>query len=657
MNRVMYLVLLLGATSPAFCQQFDYVTPVTWSDNPALHTVPSLFGDASAVTILDERSVEFRKDGNDLSVFQTIHKIVHIRDDKGIEMFNKMYLPVHEGATVSDIKARTITAAGKVIDVTPDKIKSTREDGSEYRQFALDGVEKGAEVEYYYTEKRPFYLFGSEFYQNGGVPCVQARFLLIGPPHLRFSVKGYNGFTVSEDSLILDKRVVAGYGVNIKDLPDEKYASKDQYLSRVDFKLSYNLGGNDPTVRLYTWKDLGKRAYAFYTDRNEKEEKALASFASSIPDAPDNSLAGRIAFLEDYIKTHIDIDKKLTATGGDQLPQIVTTKTANEEGVIRLFTGLLDHQQIAYELVLPSDRDAIPLDPDLENWDRAGTVLFYFPDTRQYLDPTQQETRYPYVRPNLVGARGLFLKNVQLGSFKTAVATFGMVPVEPYDSSSENMEADLHFNETLDTLYGHGRQIMRGYASESYRPIYTFYPKDKQDEANKDIVKAIGNSSDVSNIVVGNQRLTDCFHNLPLTISADLRWPDLIENAGSRILLKIGEIIGTQVQMYQERPRQLPAEMDFPHEENRTITLHIPDGYVIKNVKDLSYNVVYPSTGTPTMGFVADYTLTGSTLVVHISEFYRSTLYPLSQFDDFKRIINTSADFNKVVLVLEKSGS
>lgn len=629
---------------------FDYTTPVSWSATPQLHTVPAVFGDASAVTILDERSTEFRKEGDGFAVFEAFHKIIHIRDDKGIEMFNKMYLPVREGSEVSNIKARTILASGKVIDVTPDKIKSTTEDGNEYRQFAMDGVEKGSEVEYYYEQKRPFYLFGSEFFQSGEVPCVKARFLLISPAGMEFSAKGYNGFTLSPDSVINDKRIIVGQEDNIRDLPEEKYAFRDQYLARVDFKLSYNRSGEGVPVRLYTWRDLGKRAYAFYTSHTEKEDKAIQNFATKLPDPADTSVAGRISFLEDYVKTHIDIDKKLTSSEGDQLVQILTTKTANDEGIIRLFSRLFLWEDVPFEIVLASDRSGIPLDPDLEDWDRAENVLFFFPGTGGYMDPTQDGTRYPYVRPNLAGGRGIFLKTISLGSYTTATSTWGMVPMAPWDSSSLDMEADIHFCGSLDTLLVHGRQIMTGYGAAEYRPIYTFLPKDKQDEANKDIVKSIGNSADVSNIAVHNAHMTDAFHNTPLVIEADIRCPDLIENAGSRLLVKIGEIIGTQTEMYQERPRQLPAEMPYPHKEYRTITLHLPDGYTVKNLKDLNMDVSYPD-----MGFTSTYTQTGSDVVITIHESYRALRYPLEAFDNFKKVINASADFNKVVLVLEKN--
>ena len=55
-----------------------------------------------------------------------------------------------------------------------------------------------------------------------------------------------------------------------------------------------------------------------------------------------------------------------------------------------------------------------------------------------------------------------------------------------------------------------------------------------------------------------------------------------------------------------------------------------------------------------TMGFVSSYMMEGNTLTITIMEEYRKTSYPLSQYDDFRKIINAAADFNKVALVLEK---
>lgn len=65
-------------------------------------------------------------------------------------------------------------------------------------------------------------------------------------------------------------------------------------------------------------------------------------------------------------------------------------------------------------------------------------------------------------------------------------------------------------------------------------------------------------------------------------------------------------------------------------------------------------NVTDKDSGKETMGFISSYKLNGNELKVKIHEFYSVTDYPISMFEAFKKVINASADFNKVVLVLEK---
>jgi hypothetical protein len=55
------------------------------------------------------------------------------------------------------------------------------------------------------------------------------------------------------------------------------------------------------------------------------------------------------------------------------------------------------------------------------------------------------------------------------------------------------------------------------------------------------------------------------------------------------------------------------------------------------------------------MGFVSSYEQNGNTLKITIKENYNSIFYPVQQYEEFKKVINASADFNKVVLVLDKA--
>jgi hypothetical protein len=206
----------------------------------------------------------------------------------------------------------------------------------------------------------------------------------------------------------------------------------------------------------------------------------------------------------------------------------------------------------------------------------------------------------------------------------------------------------------MDTLLINSRQILKGYGASAYRPIYTFFPKDKQNEANIEIIKAVAKSSNISNIKIENSKLTDFADNKPLVIGADIKSTELVERAGNKILFKVGELIGPQAEMYQEKPRKLPIELEYPHVLERKISFTIPDGYSVKNINDLNMDIEHKDGDKMTMGFVSKFTQTGNVVNILVTESYMSLQYPLNQFEDFKKVINAAADFNKITLVLEK---
>lgn len=653
MKKNLLPILPLFVSMVSIGQEFDYSATQTWADKPVMHEVHKPYDSSSAAGILDERQVEYRNEKDNIFVYKYEHNIIKILNDNGIEMFNKIYIPVYNNAEVQSIQARTVLAGGKIINFDNSKIKEIEEDGRKYKLFALEGLEKGCEVEYAYTVKRGLSLFGSEIFQRSNMPYLHTSFKLITSSYLKFDAKGYNGFKISKDSVINGQRIITGYSNDVDELDEEKYAEADPHLQRVDYKLSYNLDKN-ANVRLYTWKEFAKESFASYTTRSAKEEKALDAFVSKIKLPDGKTDAEKILAIEDYIKTNINIDKELIAEEAGNIELIIKKKAANDEGIIRLFSGVFDKAGINYQFVFPGTRTGFTIDEELENWNRATDVLLYFPSTGKYISTIRTDLRYPYIPFEFTATRGLFLKGTVIGDFKTAISSFANIPIEPFDQHAINMESEIRFSETLDTVLISSKQILKGYGATSYRPIYTFLPADKQADANKEIIKAIAGNENISNIKVENTPLTDYFDNKPLIISADIKSTQILERAGNRLLLKVGEVIGPQAQMYQEKPRQLPIELPFPHVLDRKIVLHIPAGYTVKNLSDINMNVVHTENGVTTMGFVSSFTQNNDVVTILINETYRQINYPLSQFEEFKNVINASADFNKVVLILEK---
>lgn len=650
--RSFLLALAVSLSVVATAQNFEFAVVNRWVETPKLHPAVAKFDSSSAVGILDDRKIEYVVDKNEAYINATYHKIIRINSDRGIEMYNKIYIPIYRNAEITDVKARTIQKNGKVINLPSDKIKEIEDDGRMYKLFAMEGVEKGSEVEYTYSTKRPLSFFGMEIYQGKNIPYETEYFTLIGPEHLKFDVKGYNGFKVSTDSLINGKRMIVGFDKEVEQMEDEKYANLNGFLKRVQYKLSYNISNATPT-RMYTWKEFAKKAFSIYTTYNSKEEKALDNLARQIDVSGAKSDEEKILLIEDYVKNNYNISEKVIGEDAEALDRVVKTRNTNRDGSIRLFTGLFDRFSIPYQIVYPSDREDFPIDEELENWNTTEEIVFYFPKTGKYLAPVSAELRYPYIPANLAGSQGLFLKTTTIGSFRTAVAAFNDIEMLPFEEHAMNMEADVKFDATLDTLMITSKQILKGYGANSYRPIYTFLPKDKQEEVNKEIIKSVGNSTNVSNIKVENAAFTDYFTNKPLIISGDIKNTELLEKAGNKILVKLGEIIGPQEQMYQEKPRKLPIELDYPHMLERNISFEIPAGYVVKNLDDLKFDIEYKDGDEITMGFISTYTVSGNVVSVNVKEIYKRLRYPITEFEHFKKVINGAADFNKVTLVLE----
>ena len=626
-----------------------------WKAKPARHEVKSVFTKESAVILEDQRVHEFSKDSkNEMWIDIYNRRLIKVNDDKGVEMFNKIYVYVPGNAEVPEIKARTLQPNGKIVDLPADKILDVEEEGKHYKKFALEGLEKGSEIEYFVHLKKEVSTFGLEIFQSANTPLEKATFTLIVPDYLVFNVKGYNGFTVSNDSIVDKKRIVTAVEEDIEAMDDDKYAATTPYNANVQYKLSYNLD-KDKSVRLYTWNGLAKNVYSNYNSFTDKELKAMDNFYKQIKLPEDMNEEAKIIAIEDFMKTNVNTDQNAIGEDADKIEKIVKSKVAGNFGYTRLFIGMLQKAGINHQIVFPSKRDDIPIDENFENYRLIDDLLFYFPGTGKFLDPVSPTFRYPFVQPYYAGTRGLFLKGTTIGDFKTALASFDSIPLEPYEKSANNLYVQIRFNESMDSLLLHSKQTLLGYSAAMYRPAYSFLTKEKQDEFTRDIIKSVANSEKISNIKVENSAMTDGSKDLPLNIIADIASAELTEKAGNKILLKIGEVIGTQEQLYQEKKRRLPVLIQYPHALDREISLSIPKGYQVKNLNDLNISVTDKNAeGTETMGFISTYTLNGSELLITLHEFYKEIAYPVSLFENYRKVVNASADFNKVVLVLEK---
>ena len=624
-----------------------------WKEKPVLHNIDKKYRDAAAVFIADDRIIEYGFDKNELYIYRTMHRIIHINNDKGIESFNKIYLPFDEGLEMLDVKARTILPGGKIIELNKNNIKDLKDEDGEYKIFALEGLTKGCEVEFYFTLKKYASFFGREV-MTPGVPVLKSHFELITPDHLVFETKSYNNLPVSKDTVYGEKRYLVINDENISETEEEPYSMFQANLKRVEYKLCYNKARNEKE-RLFTWNELAKKVYDIYSNITDKEQKKVRDLLEDIKLKPNSTAAEKIMSIESYLKKNFITRDDIPSEDADDMAKVIKNKIASEKAIIKLYTSLYKAADINYQIVLCGNRTNFEVDRTFENWNNTNNFLLYFPATKKFLAPTEIEYRYPWIPPTWANTNGLFCVGTTIGNFTTAVAEVKTIPLENYEHSFLNMDMNLKLDKN-DALLIDVKQSYGGYAAPNYRAPFVFLPEDEQDKVLKEMIKFGTNSENILSHSYENKDLDQAEPYKPFVINASVRSNNLIERAGEKIIIKIGEVIGEQTQMYNAKARTTNIDLAYPHALVRTIKVTIPEGYMVKNLADLTFNELYKEKEITTLGFVCSYEQKGNILNITIKEDYRNATYPLQQFETFKKVINAAADFNKVVLILDKAG-
>jgi len=642
---ILALTLSVHAQQPKFFQE-------TWAEHPVIHTVDARFSTESAIILRDLRRVEYNQiDSQKYEKYRTVHRIIHVIDDKGIESFNKIYIGYTDTSDILAMRARAILPNGSIREISRSDMKDINEDGKHYKIFAMEGLEKGSEVEFYYTVRSSLNFFGEESLQ-GSFPILDAQLEIVGPKDLIFQLHGYNSNITVSDTTNGGKKIVSTRLTDIPGAEKEKYSAYNASLRRVEYRLSYNSTSASDRIRLNTWNMFAQRIHEMYETFSEKDLKRVDDVIETNDWQKLTDDRQKIIAVENYLKKQFTTRKEIDNENAGKIDWMIKNKIASHYGMIRLYAAIYTKLGIDHQIVVTCDRNERSIDRSFENWDNADEFLFYFPSTKKFLAPLSVYMRYPWFSPNWAATDGVFCQSTTIGNYTTAIAVIKKVPLADFGESYSKLVATFRFNTRLDSLIVNFKEADYGYPTLDARAAFALSNAEQRQKLLQAIARMATNSEKLISSKVENDKIEDCIDNKPLLLEEDILTDGLLENAGKNILVRIGQIIGQQTEMYHEKPRQFAISLDYPHTEERFIDFIIPPGYMIKNPNDLTVQQEYKTDGVTTLGFVTDYKIDGDTLHIHVMETYRYVTYPLSEYENFRKVINAGADFNKLTLVL-----
>lgn len=648
MKKLLLALTLLSLQLSAQDLQFLKLDFIQKTNNK-LATLTEAEKKEQAILLNSKIYVEYYQDSATQNVeeYYGLMRRFHIHDAGAVDTYNKIYLPISASSELVAFKVRSINPKGVVKELDQNAIKETTEEGQTYKMVAVEGLEPGSEMEFYYVVKTPINIYGTEQLLKQ-LPIRNWDFLIISPDFLKFEAKLYNSNGIKKDTVI-NKMAFVGYSIkDTSPIYEEKYSAENANVPRIEFKLAYNTAKDNN--KIFTWKDAGNQFFEMMhaSSKNTAKEIEKVLKKENILGLPEDQA---IRAIENYIKSNISIKEDAE----NALPEaLLKSKYGEAGGIARLYVQMFEAANVNYELGIGISRFKKKFDKAFETWTQLDKYLFYFPNAQKYLDPNNPMLRLGQIEPGLEGTDALFISNITIGEAKTGITKIKNIPFSTPALNFNNIDAEISFPTNMEhanikltrTLAGNQEGDLKGYVMLS------------NETQRKEILESILKSSlkedaEFTNVVAKNYNINTDEVNKPFVLSSDIITKSMMEKAGKKHIFKLGDILGPQQELYNERPRQQAIDIGSAHEYIRNVKVKIPEGYKVRGLEDIKRNITYDFEGKKAMGFVSDYQVNGNEISIKINEYYNKVLLPISVYDDFQKVINAAADFNKVTIIFE----
>jgi len=648
MTPVKNFILILFITCNSIAQTAPFYESYNWEITPSYQIEES---DNDMVAIKDKVVTEFIFEDQNLIEYYLEHKVLWLNSDDRIEEYTKVYLPIANDASQVVINARIIKKTGEIIVLDKSRILRSEGDetGRDFNYFSIDDVEKGSIIEYYYVIKRRPKFQGAMVDIENDYDKQTVEFDLYAPSNLRFSFKSFNlETTVKKIESFKEKTHWKFLAKDIKAVNKEDKAPYNAAIGFIMYKLHENTANN---AIITSYNNVAQNLFDFYYSTYSKLEKKLINkFAKNFKFDDGLRDENKARIIDLFIKENIYISEN----DSENLTNVLKTKTANETGVIKLYIALFEKFDVTHEMVLTSNRLQLKFDKDFEATNFLQEFLFYFPASKKYLSPSKFGTRFGFPPPYFMNNFGLFVTGYDINGKRKAFSEVKFIEGIPASLSSDEMLIEVNFNTkdlTKNTIALERK--LNGYYAMNLHPFMNLIQPNRINEV---IDQYFVQNSDKNAKVLKREFINEdpsLFGVKPFVVKFDISSDYFVEKKGDKYLFKLGDLIGPQMEMQQEKKRILPLEAEFNRSYYRTIKIHIPEGYQISNLEDIIIKNSYTTKDKELFIFDSYYTLEGNVLTVTADEHYRETFVAPEIFEAYRTVINSAADFNKVTLVLE----
>jgi hypothetical protein len=475
---------------------------------------------------------------------------------------------------ITGLKASTYNMEnGQVVEtklddnaVFTDRINKNRNQ----RKFSFPALKEGSIVEYTYRHVSPAYFNLQPWAFQRQYPCLWSEFRAEIPNILQYATLsfGFQPFYISTSENISYKGMTT-YRWVMKDVPalkPEPYTTSiSNYLARLEFQLArFNVPGNSGGDVMGSWASLGRRLLEsenFGADL-DKNNNWLDDDLKKINMGAGSDL-DRAQKIYEYVRDNFTCTSHDRISMDNPIKTVFKNRNGSEAELNLLLTAMLRHANIAADPVILSTRDngfVSAVYPLLSRFNyvitRIGndSILYYLDASEPWLSfgklPERCYNGYARVLNRETPSSVIFDPD----SVKESKITMVILNKEK-DGLSGHLQSTPGFNEA-----SHIRQKIRSSGLEEFM---------------KTIRTSYSGELTVSGLEIDSLQHPDD----PLEISYDVRVP--LESHPD--VLYFSPILASALKEnpFKAADRRYPVEMPNTIDEAYTLSMDIPDGYVI----------------------------------------------------------------------------
>ena len=629
-----------------------------WSEKPLnVQEIDSTF-QKSSIGLLNKYIVEFKETNDSLNnsfdKFLTRHTAIKILDKDGAEYHKIIYIPMYNSEYLVDLKARTIDSSGIVVNI--DSATLTELDNEEFNKnfkiYQLPVLKKNSTLEYIYTTKERNEIHGNQILQEEYFN-TKTEFILI-PNNFKSKVKSYNNNEVFNVDLINNIKVKKININNLNSIDNEDYSTFQANRVNVSYQCYFS---NKLTSQNEFWENITNNIHPIgFQKKFSKElielnqlifnDLKLAKSKLNLETKMFSETFKKINIIDNYIKNNFIVQENSSAEFS-RLDYILKNKKGSNIGIVQLYSSLLLYNNIDYELLITSNRYFNKFDPEFFNPDNLREILFYIPEIKKYIIPDRNEYRVGEAPFNVLGNYAIYIDKNKDYYFSTIIE-------HDKKFSTINRTINVDFKKMKEVIISE-TQKFTGHWAITNRAMLNLSNNLNSNEL-KDYLTTSGiKGKKIIEYSISNKDIYQPIYNNPFIVESIISTDSVLKrdiNSNNRkikrYVFNLGSVIGTQSELYTNKKRINPIEIRYPNYYDYKISVKIPRGYKIEGVENININENYISNGDIIAKFESNYSLEGNKLIISIQEFYKSLKYSKSKYNDFRKVINAAADFNKL---------